>query len=209
MRGLGTTQHHITKKDAPKYLSPTGLRKSYRGMYKGFKVYGVGGGYVRDNLDVSFTMGAHHFVPEDKFIPANEVWVDDELSPFDFEGLKIHEATEAQRMRDLKEPYEVAHYWSNVAETKWREKFKKKYKAQKFLTPKEALEIGHMLGIDFNKEKFTPKTLAEGMNVEVEHGIRDPKTDVTHNDPIATAKIAWAHLREKKDYYELLKKVEG
>ena len=209
MRGLGTAQHHITKKDTPKYLSPNELRKSYRGMCMGFKVYGVSGGYVRDNLDVTFTMGAHHFVEEDKFIPPDEVWVDDELSPFDFEGLKIHEATEAKRMHLLKEPYEVAHFHANEVETKWRERFKKKYKAQKYLTPDEAREVARMIGLEFKKEGFSPETLAKGMNVEIEHGTRDPMTDVTHDDPIATAKIAWAHLREKKDYYDLLKKVEG
>jgi len=46
------------------------------------------------------------------------------------------------------------------------------------------------------------------MKVELEHGKKSKKTDVTHNDPLKTAKIVLAHLNEKKDYYTRLKKVE-
>ena len=42
--------------------------------------------------------------------------------------------------------------------------------------------------------------LLEGMNVEREHG------DVTCCDPVLTARIAAAHLRERLDYYVLLKR---
>lgn len=41
--------------------------------------------------------------------------------------------------------------------------------------------------------------LKEGMAVEREHG------DVTSRDAILTAKIALAHLRERRDYYKRLK----
>lgn len=46
------------------------------------------------------------------------------------------------------------------------------------------------------------------MNVELEHGSHDPETDVTHNDPVVTGKIAWAHLKEFSDYYTRLEKME-
>jgi hypothetical protein len=48
-----------------------------------------------------------------------------------------------------------------------------------------------------------------GLEVELEHGSRDPQTDVTHDDPQLTGKIAWAHLKEKKDYYWRLALAEG
>ena len=48
-----------------------------------------------------------------------------------------------------------------------------------------------------------------GLEVELEHGSRDPQTDVTHDDPLLTGKIAWAHLKEKKDYYWRLALAEG
>lgn len=46
------------------------------------------------------------------------------------------------------------------------------------------------------------------MNVELEHGSRDPATDVTGDDPVLTAKIARAHLEELPDYYARLRRME-
>ena len=47
-----------------------------------------------------------------------------------------------------------------------------------------------------------------GMEVELEHGRRDPLTNVTDDDPVMTAKIALAHLRELPDYYVRLAVME-
>jgi len=47
-----------------------------------------------------------------------------------------------------------------------------------------------------------------GMDVELEHGTRDPQTNVTNNDGILTGKIALAHLKEFPDYYTRLYKLE-
>jgi hypothetical protein len=46
------------------------------------------------------------------------------------------------------------------------------------------------------------------MDVELEHGARDPATDVTGDDPLLTGKIALAHLNEFPDYYTRLEKME-
>lgn len=43
--------------------------------------------------------------------------------------------------------------------------------------------------------------LVKGMNVELEHGSKNPDLDVTGDDPVTTAKIALAHIREIPDYY--------
>jgi hypothetical protein len=48
----------------------------------------------------------------------------------------------------------------------------------------------------------------KGLDVELEHGLHDPSTDVTGNDPIITGKIALAHLNEFADYYTRLEKME-
>ena len=48
-----------------------------------------------------------------------------------------------------------------------------------------------------------------GMEVELEHGRRDPITNVTDDDPLLTAKIALAHLRELPDYYTRLAVMEA
>ena len=48
-----------------------------------------------------------------------------------------------------------------------------------------------------------------GIQVELEHGSKNDKLDVTHDNLIKTAKIALAHLDELKDYYTKLKKMEN
>ena len=48
-----------------------------------------------------------------------------------------------------------------------------------------------------------------GMGVELEHGRRDPLTNVTNDDSLLTAKIALAHLRELPDYYVRLAVMEA
>jgi hypothetical protein len=43
----------------------------------------------------------------------------------------------------------------------------------------------------------------------LEHGAHDPQTDVTGDDPLLTAKIALAHLKELPDYYTRLAEMES
>lgn len=57
--------------------------------------------------------------------------------------------------------------------------------------------------------KYDMDQLNMGYKVELEHGTKDPKTDVTHDDPVKTLKIAVAHLNEDPKYYTKLKKVES
>ena len=47
------------------------------------------------------------------------------------------------------------------------------------------------------------------MDVELEHGLHDERTNVTDDDPHTTAKIALAHLNEFPDYYTRLERMEG
>jgi hypothetical protein len=46
------------------------------------------------------------------------------------------------------------------------------------------------------------------MNVELEHGLHDPHTNVSDDNPHVTAKIALAHLNEFPDYYTRLGRME-
>lgn len=73
-------------------------------------------------------------------------------------------------------------------------------------TAEEAKTIGEELGIDWSK--FDVEQFRMGMNVELEHGTRDPKTNVTNDDEMMTGKIALAHLNEFSDYYTRLEKME-
>ncbi|NLI90940.1 MAG: hypothetical protein GX434_01680 [Peptococcaceae bacterium] len=72
----------------------------------------------------------------------------------------------------------------------------------------EARLIGEQLGIDWSRSPFDVEQFRIGLEVELEHGRRDPKTNVTDDDPITTGKIALAHLNEFPDYYTRLTKLE-
>lgn len=78
--------------------------------------------------------------------------------------------------------------------------------AKKNFTSQEAKSIGEALGIDWTK--FDVEQFRMGMDVELEHGARDPHTNVTDDDPMMTGKIALAHLNEFPDYYTRLDKLE-
>jgi hypothetical protein len=41
----------------------------------------------------------------------------------------------------------------------------------------------------------------QGLEVELEHGLRFPDANVTNNHPLLTARIVLAHLKETLDYY--------
>ena len=72
----------------------------------------------------------------------------------------------------------------------------------------DASEALERAGIDISNERYTVEDVATGMNVESEHGKRFPDLDVTGDDPVITAKIALAHLREFPDYYDRLEVTE-
>lgn len=74
------------------------------------------------------------------------------------------------------------------------------------ITIEEARRIGDAIGVDWRQVDL--EQFRSGMDVEFEHGSRDPQTDVTHDDPILTAKIALAHMKEFPDYYERLERME-
>lgn len=70
----------------------------------------------------------------------------------------------------------------------------------------EAQIIGDKLGIRW--DRFPVDQFRRGMEVELEHGRRDPATNVTNDDLLVTGKIALAHLNEFPDYYDRLEKME-
>lgn len=78
--------------------------------------------------------------------------------------------------------------------------------SKKHFTAKEAKKTGEMLGVDWSK--FDVEQFQRGMDVELEHGLVDPHTNVSNDDPLITGKIALAHLNEFADYYTRLDKME-
>jgi len=74
-------------------------------------------------------------------------------------------------------------------------------------TSAEARRVGDEIGVDW--DRFDLEQFRQGMDVEFEHGSHDSQTDVTHDDPIVTGKIALAHMKEFPDYYERLERMEA
>lgn len=72
----------------------------------------------------------------------------------------------------------------------------------------EMIALGEEIGINWDNAEFDVNQFIKGFEVELEHGMKDAETNVTDDDPITTAKIAWAHLKELPDYYDRLAKIE-
>ena len=52
----------------------------------------------------------------------------------------------------------------------------------------EARAAGERIGVDWGSAQFDVEQFRMGMDVELEHGTRDPETNVTDDDLITTAK---------------------
>ena len=79
-------------------------------------------------------------------------------------------------------------------------------KKRQFST-EEARSIGTQLKVDWTQ--IDTEQFRRGLEVGLEHGAIDPETNVTGNDPLLTGKIAWAHLKEIRDYYSQLDQMEA
>jgi len=75
------------------------------------------------------------------------------------------------------------------------------------ISVEEARKIGTALGTDWSRIDL--EQFRRGLEVELEHGARDPETNVTNDDLTLTGKIAWAHLKEFPDYYTRLDQLEA
>jgi hypothetical protein len=73
----------------------------------------------------------------------------------------------------------------------------------------KARALGEAIGIDWPASRFDVAQFRMGLEVELEHGRRDPATNVSDDDEITTAKIALAHLNEFPDYYSRLAQMEA
>jgi hypothetical protein len=81
-------------------------------------------------------------------------------------------------------------------------------RARRGFTEMQTRAIAALIGLDINGAAFDVDMFRRGLDVELEHGRRDPQTNVTDDDPLITGKIAWAHLKELPDYYDRLEVLE-
>jgi len=80
-------------------------------------------------------------------------------------------------------------------------------KNKRKFSDQEARSVGTQLGIDW--AQIDLEQFRRGLEVELEHGAIDPETNVTGDDLVLTGKIAWAHLKEIRDYYTRLDQMEA
>ena len=86
--------------------------------------------------------------------------------------------------------------------------FSKRRKLPSSVSSSQAKAIGDKLFVDW--KKISPKTLAQGMSIELEHKDTLISLGVKDADMLkAVARIALDHLAEDGKYYTKLKKVEG
>ncbi len=138
----------------------------------------------------------------------------------EFAGCGIYAAVLKVLRRTLKTPIESDLTLSAGAIASWR-------KAGAVLAERDGVEVFRLNPAPAPRTAFTPAEvraalrtvgisarlidlaqLRAGMRVELEHGRRYPALDVTGDDPVATAKIALAHLVECPDYYVKLARME-
>ncbi len=78
--------------------------------------------------------------------------------------------------------------------------------SQRTFSTEDARRVGDRLGINWTQVDI--EQFRMGMEVELEHGVRNVVTNVTNDDLVLTGKIALAHLNEFRDYYTRLQKME-
>lgn len=78
---------------------------------------------------------------------------------------------------------------------------------REWISAYKAETIGRQLGVNWKQVDLDQ--FRRGLEVEREHGARDPDTNVTGDDLVLTGKIAWAHLKEFPDYYSRLDRLEA
>ena len=78
--------------------------------------------------------------------------------------------------------------------------------SQRMFTAEEARRVGERIGINWSEVDL--EQFRMGLEVELEHGVRNVVTNVTNDDLLLTGKIALAHLLELPDYYTRLMRME-
>jgi len=156
----------------------------------------------------------------DKYEPYQRRKADDELKELMLEWLEdnpdpsdddVHALAEEMGMDpdELEEIiYELASDHAEMEDEENKENTDEESNESDELTEEIATLIGEELGIDWEDSPFDAAQFIMGIKVELEHGTRDPETNVTDDDILETAKIAWAHLKEMDDYYYKLKEME-
>lgn len=95
------------------------------GRVGGLVVYLVDGEHIRNKIDIDFTCGGNEAVYPN-YVPKNEIWIDDALSPLDRTATLLHEIVERNLMVNKGWSYERAHDAASAAERPFRKELQVK-----------------------------------------------------------------------------------
>ncbi len=87
-------------------------------LSSGVKVFLVDGDHVRNEIEVEYTLGGHHYVYE--WIPEDEVWIEVVPDVHDRLCNLFHELYERTVMKEYGFNYDVAHQMASSMELEYR-----------------------------------------------------------------------------------------
>lgn len=87
-----------------------------------YHVYLVNGKEIRDNFKTDFTQGGNGYAY--KWVPKNEIWIEDGLDDSEIPFIVLHELTEAKLMENKNLSYDEAHILASKEEFKKRKENK-------------------------------------------------------------------------------------
>jgi hypothetical protein len=65
----------------------------------GIRIFLASGEFIRDHLEIGFTLGSHWMIDGSYYIPEGEVWVEETLREADREAIVFHEMYELELMK--------------------------------------------------------------------------------------------------------------
>lgn len=98
----------------------TEIRHSYLGSIGSVDVYIIDDEYVRNFVDIDFTMAGNY--AHDGYIPIGDIWISELLDPTDVGPTLVHEYIESYLMEKSELDYEEAHDIANEFEVQYRDR---------------------------------------------------------------------------------------
>lgn len=104
--GQSEEHYHAERTDLPEPTEQQ-LNKKLIGQFKDYEIFLVNGTVIRNQIDPDFLGGGNG--SRYKFIPINEIWIEDNTAEADLIPYIVHEITEAYEMKNDQLSYQDAH----------------------------------------------------------------------------------------------------
>jgi hypothetical protein len=94
------------------------IRERLLGEYGGMHFWLVNGPFIRDRVDVDFSLAGNY--ARYSYVPENDVWVERDMAEAELAPSMLHEWVEASRMTLFEDSYDDAHLRALVEEQDYR-----------------------------------------------------------------------------------------